>query len=84
MIRIYEVWKVYALFVVGAFMEYSRRTEHLPAPVSVGLLLLPLLGADWFLPHWVALSLYLLLLLPLVWLLASIFFILRVGRSRQD
>lgn len=67
MYRIYEVWVAYAAFVIEAFFAYCRRTEHWPVIVSLGLLLVPMFAADWFLPRWASLSLFAAIGLPLVW-----------------
>lgn len=72
MSRIYELWKIYALFIVDAVFVYSRNTEHLPFVVSLGGLLLPLLAADWFLPRWASLPIYAAICLPLMWFVGCI------------
>ncbi len=75
MYRIYEVWKAYALFVVAALTAYIDRTDYFSTPVSFGLLLLPLLAADWFLPRWASLSIFAGLGLPLAWFLGNVFYV---------
>lgn len=75
MYRIYEIWKAYALFVVGVFSAYSERTDHLPLVVSLGMLLVPMVAADWFFPRWASLSLYAAIGLPLAWFLGTMFWV---------
>jgi hypothetical protein len=57
MSRIYAIWKAYAMLVIEAVSAYCRKTEDLPVVVSLGLLLVPMFAADWFL-RWASLSLY--------------------------
>jgi hypothetical protein len=52
MSRIYAIWKAYAMLVIEAVSAYCRKTEDLPVVVSLGLLLVPMFAADWFLPRW--------------------------------
>lgn len=73
--RIYSMWTAYALFVVSVFSAYSERTDHLPLPVSLGFLLLPMLAADWFLPRWASLSIFAAVGLPLAWFLGTMFYV---------
>lgn len=73
--KIYEMWTDYVLFVVGALTAYSDCTDYLPAPVSFGLLLLPLLAADWFLPRWASLAVFAGVGLPLAWFLGTVFYV---------
>jgi hypothetical protein len=75
MYRIYEIWKAYALFVVGVLFAYGERTDHLPMPVSLGFLLLPVLAADWFLPRWASLSVFAAVGLPLAWFMGTMFYV---------
>jgi len=72
MSRIYEIWKAYAMLVIEAVSAYCRKTEHLPVVVSLGLLLVPMFAADWFLPRWASLSLYAAIGLPLAWFLGTL------------
>lgn len=84
--RIYEMWKAYALFIVAALSAYSERTDHLPAPVAFGFLLLPMLAADWFLPRWASLSIFAAVGLPLAWFLGAVicvFFAYSSNRTRH-
>ena len=73
--RIYEVWKAYAMLVIDTVSAYCRSTEHLPVVVSLGLLLVPMFAADWFLPRWASLSLYAAIGLPLAWFLGTMFWV---------
>lgn len=73
MYRIYEVWTTYAMLVVDAVSAYCRKTEHLPFALSLGLLVVPMFAANWFLPRWASLSLYAATGLPLAWFLGMMF-----------
>lgn len=75
MSRIYTIWKAYTLLVAEALSAYCQRTEHLPFVVSLGLLLVPMIAAVWFLPHWASLSLSVAIGLPLVWFLGMLFWV---------
>jgi hypothetical protein len=57
MSRIYAIWKAYAMLVIEALSAYCRKTGHLPVVLSLGLLLVPIFAADWFLPRQASLSL---------------------------
>lgn len=73
MCRVHEVWNEYALIIVDALFAYTERTQHLPVVVSFGSLIVPFLVVDYFLPRWVALSIYAAIGLPLAWFLGSMF-----------
>jgi hypothetical protein len=73
--RIYEAWIAYAMLVTDAVSAYCRRTEHWPFVVSMGLLLIPMFAADWFLPRWASLSLYAAIGLPMVWIFGTMLWV---------
>lgn len=82
--RIYDAWKAYALFIVEAFSAYSSRTDHLPLPVSLAGLFVPMIAADFFLPRWASLSLYAAIGLPLAWFLATMICVFFTYHHRQS
>lgn len=85
MYRIYEIWKAYALFVVEAIFACQRRIEHLPDIVSFGLLLVPLIAVEWFLPRWASLSIFAAIGLPMLWFFGALFCVYFTYRTpRKD
>ncbi|HFQ6795788.1 TPA: hypothetical protein ACHYVO_004840 [Klebsiella quasipneumoniae] len=83
MSRIYAIWKAYAMLVIEAVSAYCRKTEDLPVVVSLGLLLVPMFAADWFLPRWASLSLYAAIGLPLAWFLGTLFWVFFTHESQR-
>lgn len=83
MYRIYAIWKAYAMLVIDALSAYCQKTEHLPAVLSLGLLLVPMLAADWFLPRWASLSLFAVIGLPLAWFLGTMFWVFFAYESKR-
>ena len=83
MSRIYAIWKAYAMLVIEAVSAYCRKTEDLPVVVSLGLLLVPMFAADWFLPRWASLSLYAAIGLPLAWVLGTLFWVFFTHESQR-
>lgn len=83
MYRIYEIWKAYALFVVSAFGTYFDRTDHLPAPIVIGIPLVIFITADYFISQWVSWTLFAGVVLPHVWFYWSLFRDLHAHRSNR-
>jgi hypothetical protein len=83
MYQIYKVWTTYAMLVVEGFSAYSRKTEHWPFAQSMGLLLVPMFAANWFLPRWASLSLYAAIGLPLAWFIGAMFWVFFTHKANQ-
>lgn len=73
MYRIYEMWRIYAMFIVEAVFSFCKWAESLPDVVAMMILTLPVFAIILFLPHWAALSLGAAIGFPMIWFLGAMF-----------
>ena len=72
-----------ALFLIERRLASLRMAAGRGSVVSLGLLLVPMFAADWFLPRWASLSLYAAIGLPLAWFLGTLFWVFFTHESQR-